>query len=114
MEEIEKLLNENVEKLSTLLQITPSLAKVLLHENKWNTNEVVEQYRNNASNLLVSARIKPVASGSKNQNPNYKTQMCPVCVTVQSFDKFHSLTCSHSFCRECWSMHFEIQINQGK
>nr|XP_019556560.1 potential E3 ubiquitin-protein ligase ariadne-2 [Aedes albopictus] len=161
VEEVEKLLNESVERLSNQLHITPSLAKVLLHETKWNTAEVVEKYRNNASNLLVSARIKAapsvvmastssapvvppllVPSGSSSStvllpvcsaipasvpipgtsakvplqamSPSaYRTHPCPVCVTVQSMDKFHSLSCQHSFCRDCWAMHFEIQISQG-
>lgn len=153
VEEVDKLLNESVEKLSNQLHITPSLAKVLLHETKWNTAEVVEKYRNNASNLLVSARIKaapaaiastssaaalliPSSSSTVLPVPGmipataipgtsaklslqtvpscaYRTHLCPVCVTVQSVDKFHSLSCQHSFCRDCWAMHFEIQISQG-
>ncbi|EAT40872.1 AAEL007426-PA [Aedes aegypti] len=160
VEEVEKLLNESVERLSNQLHITPSLAKVLLHETKWNTAEVVEKYRNNASNLLVSARIKaapsvmassssativPLLVPSSSSNSSavllpvcsmipatgpipgtsakptiqtmsssaYRTHLCPVCVTVQSMDKFHSLSCQHSFCRDCWAMHFEIQISQG-
>lgn len=162
VEEVDKLLNESVEQLSNQLHITPSLAKVLLHETKWNTAEVVEKYRNNASNLLVSARIKaapaavmastssatvvplvvPSSSSSSSStvllpvcgmlptaapipgtstktslpamSPSaYRTHLCPVCVTVQSMDKFHSLSCQHSFCRDCWAMHFEIQISQG-
>uniref|UniRef100_A0AAG5DFH7 RBR-type E3 ubiquitin transferase n=1 Tax=Anopheles atroparvus TaxID=41427 RepID=A0AAG5DFH7_ANOAO len=249
VEEVEKLLNELVEKLSTQLQITPSLAKVLLHANGWNTAEVIERYRDNASFLLVSARIKPAAApvpvataaaaatagttpltainhavpstssgggvvpscssitsasgattsthagglpaaSSSNSSSNssisnsssssstnssttssskphhvvghhhhhhphhqhliptssssgsvsptsttnatttitttatttptgttggccYRTQLCPVCVTVQSIDKFHRLSCQHAFCRDCWAMHFEIQIGQG-
>lgn len=197
VEEVEKLLNESVEKLSTQLQIMPSLAKVLLHETRWNTAEVIERYRNDASNLLVSARIKaavptqtqqpaaaavaaaaapptPVpstysggsascsfvtsvpggsaavtptpgtsstgsssssSSGSTGSSKShhllstttsssgspvlgttgccYRTHLCPVCVTVQSTDKFHALSCQHSFCRDCWAMHFEIQIGQG-
>lgn len=57
-EEVEKLLNESVECLSNQLQITPSLAKVLLHQHKWNTNEVIEKYRNNAAGLLVGFTLK--------------------------------------------------------
>ncbi|XP_055630830.1 potential E3 ubiquitin-protein ligase ariadne-2 [Toxorhynchites rutilus septentrionalis] len=149
VEEVEKLLNESVEKLSNQLQITPSLAKVLLHENKWNTTDVVEKYRNNASSLLISARIKaaPAAIASTSSAPIssvassaacgasavavvpctssvrgqpitapsqlYRTHICPVCVTVQAVEKFHHLSCQHSFCRDCWAMHFEIQIDQG-
>ena len=42
----------------------------------------------------------------------YRSQMCPVCATVQLGDKFYSLSCAHSFCKDCWSMYFETQIFQ--
>lgn len=40
-------------------------------------------------------------------------QMCSVCATGQPGDKYFNLSCAHSFCKDCWSMHFETQINQG-
>lgn len=58
VEEVEKLLNESVEKLNTILQITPSLAKVLLLEHQWMNHVVVDKYRQNANALLIEARIK--------------------------------------------------------
>lgn len=109
VDEVEKLLNESVEKLSLTLNITPSLAKVLLHENKWDSNVIISKYRDNASNLLVSSRIKSTSS----KKSVHSTLLCPVCIQTHSSDKFHSLSCAHSFCRNCWSMHFEIQISQG-
>ncbi|XP_055374311.1 potential E3 ubiquitin-protein ligase ariadne-2 [Condylostylus longicornis] len=143
VEEVEKLLNESVEKLSTILQITPSLAKVLLHEHKWTIQNIIEKYRENASNLLISARIKPPLSQSASNitqisipstsqgaalhlvttsatiftapstSRRTASLLCPVCVNTQSIDRFHSLACGHSFCKDCWSMHFETQIFQG-
>lgn len=109
MDEVEKLLNESVEKLSNTLKITPSLSKVLLHEHKWNADNIVEKYRDNASNLLVSSRIKS-GTGKK---VAYVTLLCPVCIQTQPFDKFHNLSCAHPFCKSCWSMHFEVQVSQG-
>lgn len=97
VDEVEKLLNESVEKLSNTLKITPSLAKVLLHEHKWDANDIVEKYRDNASNLLVSSRIKS-GNGKK---VAYVTLLCPVCIQTQPFDKFHNLSCAHSFCKVC-------------
>lgn len=148
VEEVEKLLNESVEKLSIILQITPSLAKVLLLEHKWNNKEITDKYRENASALLISARIKPpptttssnavvaasaaaatssttsfssssykhnlaVSALSLTGTSVYRSQMCPVCATTQLGDKFYALSCSHSFCKDCWSMYFETQIFQG-
>ncbi|XP_039955283.1 potential E3 ubiquitin-protein ligase ariadne-2 [Bactrocera neohumeralis] len=59
VEEVEKLLNESVEKLNTILEITPSLAKVLLLEHQWDNQVVVDKYRKDANALLITARIKP-------------------------------------------------------
>lgn len=113
-EQVERLLNETVERLSSTLDITPSLAKVLLHSHQWNVQEIVNKYKDNKSNLLISSRIKPAASPS-NQLSNMISRYinCSVCVTSQPFNRFHYLSCSHMFCKDCWTMHFEVQINQG-
>lgn len=52
VDEVGKLLNESVEKLSNTLKITPSLAKVLLHEHNWNNSEITDKYRDSGSNLV--------------------------------------------------------------
>lgn len=54
VDEVKKLLNDAVEKVSDLLQLSPSLAKILLHENEWCVDSIVNKYRDNAVNLLVS------------------------------------------------------------
>lgn len=110
VDEVEKVLNESVETLSNTLKITPSLAKVLLNEHKWKTNEIIERYRDNASSLLVSSKIK---SGCSSKKAISSAIICPVCIQSQMCDKFQNLTCGHSFCKSCWSMHFEIQVSQG-
>lgn len=53
VEAVEKLLNENVEQLSNIIMVIPSLAKVLLLEHQWKTAEIVEKYRTNPNGLLV-------------------------------------------------------------
>lgn len=130
VEEVEKLLNETVELLCNILKCTASLAKTFLLEHRWCLNEIVTKYRDTAN-----GRVK-VASGSTNHprkssrdesssavtiktvKTNCKTtmvrsQMCTVCATYQTADKFHTIPCDHCFCKDCWSTHFETQINQG-
>lgn len=102
-------MNESVETLSNNLKITPSLAKVLLNEHKWKTNEIIEKYRENPSCLLVSAKSK----GSGGKRASTSSLLCPVCIQSQPCDKFQALSCTHSFCSSCWSMHFEIQVYEG-
>lgn len=114
VEEVERLLNENVEVLSNSVHITPSLAKLLLHSHNWALQDIVAKYRNNASSLLVNSKIKPLhppdpTSAAKSQRGGF----CTVCMSTVPADKFSTLTCGHSFCKDCWCMHFEVQITQG-
>lgn len=183
IEEVEKLLNETVDLLSSILKCSASLAKTFLLEHRWCLNEIVSKYRDNnvngrvksscgsttttttlatittsASSALTptsatsnaassiepptsASTVQPIAvppvtnnhamctrkssreestanGATKAAKPNAKTamvrsQMCSVCAMYQPNDKFHAITCDHSFCKDCWSMHFETQINQG-
>lgn len=112
VEEVERLLNENVEVLSNSLHITPSLAKVLLHAHNWALQDIITKYRTNASSLLISSKIKPMSP--LDSVPGLKRGgVCSVCVSIYPADKFSTLMCGHSFCKDCWCMHFEVQITQG-
>ncbi|KAH1023008.1 potential E3 ubiquitin-protein ligase ariadne-2 [Dendroctonus ponderosae] len=111
-EEVERLLNETVESLSNRLIISPSLAKVLLHSQHWNTNEVIHKYKENPQQTLIGARINP-PSPPKSILFTSTYLACSVCITTQNIDKFFHLSCAHIFCRECWTTHFEVQISQG-
>ncbi|GAB6020685.1 putative E3 ubiquitin-protein ligase ariadne-2 [Chamberlinius hualienensis] len=115
IEDVELLLNEAVESLSTNLQVTPSLAKLLLHSNRWTTSEILRRYKSDASCVLVESRIKPSAPPSSESIVvrTSRAVTCPVCFDVQVGDKLQSLSCGHYFCRDCWVLHFEIKIMQG-
>lgn len=109
-EQVERLLNESVELLSNNLQITPSLAKLLHHTHSWDVREILKNYKDNPNSVLAKTHVKP-ASINSDQNQKYLT--CMVCVTAQNVNNFFNLSCQHSFCKDCWITHFEVQINQG-
>lgn len=114
VEDVERLLNENVEVMSNNLHITPSLAKVLLQGHNWALQDIITQFRANASHLMISSKVKPAnppdpACAAKAQRGG----ICSVCVSIMPAEKFATLTCGHSFCKDCWCMHFEVQIMQG-
>ncbi|KAB7503210.1 Protein ariadne-2 [Armadillidium nasatum] len=143
--EVERLLNESVEQLSNAIQVTPSLAKVLLHLMGWNIPLIVSRYRANSEELLTSCQIKPPNSNvAGSSNPSTSSSYiggsssssssattlttigsnspgsdsdssfcCPVCLMPSSSDKLSYLSCNHSFCNKCWSMHFKVQISSG-
>lgn len=54
VEDVDKLLNESIECLCNLINCAPSLAKTLLLEHRWSVNEIVNKYRENPTELLVS------------------------------------------------------------
>ena len=58
MGQVERLLNELVEILSSRLRLTPSLSKLLLHAHQWALERVVTMYLEGASQLLVCSRLK--------------------------------------------------------
>ncbi|XP_071438708.1 potential E3 ubiquitin-protein ligase ariadne-2 isoform X2 [Hetaerina americana] len=116
VEEVDRLFNESVEALSTSLQITPSLAKALLHSHGWAVEEICEKYRVDSSRRLVASNINPEQPADFSwchSSTSRTTSLCPVCAISQALNKFCNLTCGHAFCRDCWAMHFEVKIMQG-
>jgi ariadne-2 len=108
------------------VQITPALAKVLLHTHKWAITEVTEKYEADSQALLVESCIEPrIGEGSSSIQKEQRRQhrslrsnsgatapVCNVCVQP-SGSTFYRLSCGHSFCTSCWVMHFQVQISQG-
>lgn len=96
-------------------QVTPSLAKLLLHMYGWNQMEIVDGYRQDCNRLLTAAHIKPLtppqSAPSTQQGEGEIT--CPVCLAPMSLDNASHLSCGHTFCKDCWSKHFEVQITHG-
>lgn len=83
----------------------------MLHAYEWNAQEIINKYKNNANEVLLYSRVKPrvpsVQAGSSRTS-------CAVCANTPALTKYSALTCGHYFCNDCWAMHFEVQIKQGK
>lgn len=105
--EVEMLLNTSVEAMCKTINVTPSLAKLLLHNYSWNTQKIEAEFRQNSEQLLINGRIKP-SKVAKNINQNNE---CVVC--AQEVDKLYGAECYHRFCEKCWCQYFEVQITSG-
>lgn len=93
----------------------------MLHAFNWNIQDLLQKYKENASEVLIQCRVKPKAGNSSRHlvTDAYNTcssteSMCSVCTQLTVPDRFSALACGHSFCNDCWAMHFEVQIMQGK
>ncbi|KAF2348146.1 IBR domain, partial [Trinorchestia longiramus] len=80
--EVERFINERVEELSTSIQVTPSLAKVLLLMCQWNLSEIVSSYRADAHRLLVQCQVKPSVPANNNNTSMVSANL--VFTTIQS------------------------------
>lgn len=112
-----------------------------MNAHGWLTQEVLQKYRDNSllihgiwrgianhsrpatstiASIASSNQIQPGCSKSsslkalKLNTPkvSHKSSVCPVCTITHASEKFYSLPCNHLFCRDCWVMHFEVQIMQ--
>jgi len=110
VEDAERLLNENVESVCQAVKVTPALAKVLLHTQKWLIDDIVARHRHDAPGLLRDSRIAP----SLSTKPVGVGPTCPVC--LQNYASGHApvgLACGHLFCRDCWVLYLQHQIQAG-
>jgi ariadne-2 len=155
IEEVEKYFNESVETVCASIQVSPSLAKLMLHTMDWNLEEVIHRFKNDCTKLLQEKRIKPQIrnSNTTQQSINYSNNdcvqlsqqlipsssksnssqlsqssqsmsstgfrsrvsfiVCNVCYQSCPAEYQKSLSCGHSYCRECWSNHLEVHILNG-
>lgn len=110
VEDVERLLNENVEAVCKAINVLPALAKVLLHTQKWFIPDITSKHRKDPSKLLVDSRIFPEKVSETKTTKNF---ICPVCMQKSIVDHVLGLTCGHVFCRDCWQMYFQVQIQSG-
>ncbi|KAK3787917.1 hypothetical protein RRG08_008051 [Elysia crispata] len=106
----EGMLNEEIETLCTKLKVNPSTAKMLLFGHNWNKEEIIENYQRDPQGFLIESHL---ASRRKHDKLVGARPTCSVCCRDFTSDSFLSLACGHMFCRECWDMHFQTQIQDG-
>lgn len=82
----------------------------MLHSYEWNAQEIIKKYKENPHDVLTFSHVKPRVPKALAAPPG---AVCAVCANSPALNKFSALACGHSFCNECWAMHFEVQIMQG-
>lgn len=114
VEDVDLLLNESVEAVCQATGIKPSLAKVLLHTQKWVSGDVISRHTRDASKFLSDCRIVPLEKiGSTSPERVGLQDVCTVCMNRYPCEQLSGLACGHRFCRECWQMYMQVQVHCG-
>jgi len=110
-EDVERLLNEGVAQLQSQLQISPSLAKVLLHRHAWSADDIQKRYKANSDKLLCESQLLPTSPPLVQQTEE-SDPICEVCLSPAA--KLVTARCGHRFCADCWSQHIETLVQEGR
>nr|XP_006811619.1 PREDICTED: protein ariadne-2-like [Saccoglossus kowalevskii] len=114
VEQVNAFLDEEVDKASKTLKVSPTIAKVLLKVHNWVPSELLQRNAEDKTNLLVETHIIPPPCSKKAKLTGPPSNgMCPVCLQKTSVDKLNALACKHYFCKDCWTMHFCVLIEDG-
>lgn len=107
--QVESFLEESVDRIASVLNITPSVAKLLLYFNNWNDSTVIDLYIADPYKLLVDSHVHPGFLGDCSN-----TSDCMVCTRVRGeCIKMFGMDCGHSFCSSCWLKYIEILLSSG-
>nr|CAB3222875.1 E3 ubiquitin-protein ligase ARIH2 [Phallusia mammillata] len=109
-----KLLND-METASGTLNISPSLARIVLHHVKWKLPVVSTKCSlpSEKTKLLVESGVQC------RSRPNIKTvrpkeiPYCGVCLENFATNDLYALSCKHMFCEGCWKQHIGFAVKDG-
>uniref|UniRef100_A0A0R3S546 RBR-type E3 ubiquitin transferase n=1 Tax=Elaeophora elaphi TaxID=1147741 RepID=A0A0R3S546_9BILA len=107
--EVERLLQETMDRIVSTLNISSSLAKLLLYFYKWDDSTLIQLYSIDPCKVLVDCFVS--AGSSKQQSDAIS---CVVCTRLRGeCNKMYALDCGHSFCSACWLKYIETQLCNG-
>uniref|UniRef100_A0A914NX70 RBR-type E3 ubiquitin transferase n=1 Tax=Meloidogyne incognita TaxID=6306 RepID=A0A914NX70_MELIC len=88
----DKIVKELIESIPQN-NLKPELAKLLLHLNKWDVEQVRICLMNDSKQFLI-------------ENEQF-------CFELTNSSPLLHLDCGHGFCKSCWQMHIETQLQNG-
>jgi ariadne-1 len=108
-EVIQEIYNE-LQEVSETLGVSLGHAALIMKNNQWNREKVMEKFFKNPESIMVYA---PYQRGSYDAGSS-ENFTCPICLTsdIPKHSVF-TLECRHAFCVECWRMYIEELINRG-
>ena len=107
-----------IEDVSDILSINPSIAIAILKYFKWNKDKLLTSYFDNPSKVLKESGINISDDNileKKNNNQIEESMECSICGEECTSQDSHSIKpCYHRFCNICWNQYLTMKITEGQ
>ncbi|XP_055328199.1 E3 ubiquitin-protein ligase ari-1.1-like [Paramacrobiotus metropolitanus] len=110
-----------IRETADVLQISPTCARLLLAQKKWNVDDCAamcyersDKYLANLINIPVSSlRLHEWTLCEKKASRQHGLIMsaCPICLEEVYANQLQSLSCLHIYCIGCWRNYIDSQID---
>jgi ariadne-1 len=109
---------QEVEKISDILGIAHSSARVLLRKFEWKPEVIMNTFfEKELVGVLKQANITAdeiTMSGEPVEEEPEEPYECPLCMDEKPMKVTSRLPCGHRFCDDCWRYHMQLKIKEGE
>ncbi|XP_067120275.1 E3 ubiquitin-protein ligase arih1-like [Centruroides vittatus] len=114
-EQIVQHMIDCIREVNTVVQIPPTITRILLNHFKWDKEKLYERYYDGDQDRLFSeARIiNPCNSSNSTQKRIIMAsglESCEICFREVPRSMMEGLACGHRFCVECWEEYLRTKI----
>lgn len=118
-EEIVQHMVDCIKEVNTVVEIPPTITRILLNYLKWDSEKLCEWYYDgDRETLFREAQIvnpqKTAASSSKaakvSPNSQLRLEVCEICLRDMPHFMMTGLVCGDRFCSECWTVYLTTKI----
>ncbi|KAL2927504.1 putative E3 ubiquitin-protein ligase ARI1 [Bienertia sinuspersici] len=104
-----------LQRVMDLLMVGVSHARTLLIHYRWNVDKLVTVFvEKGKDHLFAEAGVKVVQCCDLGTQPSSSSIVfCLVCMEDVRCNEATQMDCEHSFCNNCWTEHFIMQIMEG-
>ena len=111
-EDIRKLLQDEIAKVSSILFVSREAATILLCNYNWDVDKISEEWFANEEKVRKAAGLLEHYSA---RDLSKKEFFCGIC--LENHDCCYDavgIACGHLFCKTCWKTYISTSINDGR
>ena len=109
--DVEAAMNGLVQDVSTLLEVSLDLSRLLLQHFSWDKERLVEMYYSDSEKVLTDAGLKNFSSEQTWDDGSSK--ICRICCDEYNTLEMYAIGCNHCFCKTCYGGYLSQAIADG-